>query len=152
MKSPRISFAIAAALMMILTQAASVEAQGRGRGRGFRIPPGHMPAAGMCRVWYPGVPPGHQPPAVPCRALRGYRFVGAVVVEGPRRGRDFGYWDEVWGGPRFRVDVVYRSPDELRRDGVRIAAQWGRDARLFAEWGSEPVVRQGERDHERHHH
>jgi len=138
MRHSKISFAIAAAVVMVLAQAASVEAQGRGRGRGFKIPPGHMPAPGMCRVWYQGVPPGHQPPAVPCRALRGYRFVGAVVVEGPRRGRDFGYWDEVWGGPRVRVDLVFGSPAQLRRDGVRIAAEWGRDARLFAEWSREP--------------
>jgi hypothetical protein len=31
-----------------------------------RIPPGHLPPPGECRVWYPGVPPGHQPPPFKC--------------------------------------------------------------------------------------
>jgi hypothetical protein len=32
-----------------------------------KIPPGHMPPPGMCRVWYDGRPPGHQPAPVSCR-------------------------------------------------------------------------------------
>ena len=31
-----------------------------------RIPQGHMPPPGECRVWYPGVPPGQQPPPGRC--------------------------------------------------------------------------------------
>lgn len=31
------------------------------------VPPGQMPRAGECRVWYPGVPPGRQPRATSCR-------------------------------------------------------------------------------------
>ena len=27
-----------------------------------KIPPGHLPPPGKCRIWYPGLPPGHQPP------------------------------------------------------------------------------------------
>jgi hypothetical protein len=34
-----------------------------------RIPRGHMPPPGQCRVWYPGRPPGHQPPPGNCHAL-----------------------------------------------------------------------------------
>ncbi len=26
----------------------------------FGVPPGHLPPAGQCRVWMPGVPPGQQ--------------------------------------------------------------------------------------------
>lgn len=121
MRYPRISFATMAAAVMLLVLAGSAEAQGRGRGRGFKVPPGHMPGPGMCRVWYPGVPPGHQPPAVPCRALRGYRFIAGVVIEGPRRGGDFAYWDEAWGGLRF----------EYRDDGVRF--EYRNDARRVDE-------------------
>lgn len=37
----------------------------------LKIPPGHLPPPGQCRVWYPGKPPGHQPPPVSCEsALR----------------------------------------------------------------------------------
>jgi hypothetical protein len=31
-----------------------------------RIPPGHLPPPGECRVWRRGVPPGHQPPPFRC--------------------------------------------------------------------------------------
>jgi hypothetical protein len=134
MRYREISCVLVAVVGMTLGMRTSVEAQGRGRGHGFRIPPGHVPAAGQCRIWYPGVPPGHQPSAVPCGALRGYRFVGGVVVETPRYGGGVRYWDEVWGGPRFRVDVVFRSDGDWRRDGVRIVAQWNRDFRASDRW------------------
>src|SRR5437763_14047010 len=35
----------------------------------WHIPPGHLPPAGMCRIWYPGTPPGHQPPPRDSRTL-----------------------------------------------------------------------------------
>lgn len=35
----------------------------------YDIPPGHMPAPGACRAWYPGRPPGHQPPSGDCDRL-----------------------------------------------------------------------------------
>ena len=41
-------------------------AQGRGRNGNQGIPPGQLPPAGMCRVWYDGVPPGRQPRATSC--------------------------------------------------------------------------------------
>lgn len=31
-----------------------------------RIPAGHYPPPGSCRVWYPDRPPGHQPPPTSC--------------------------------------------------------------------------------------
>lgn len=47
-----------------------------------RIPPGHMPPPGKCRVWYPGTPPGHQPPPGDCRILRHRMPGGAWLVRG----------------------------------------------------------------------
>ena len=35
-----------------------------------KIPPGHMPPAGKCRIWYPNRPPGHQPPPGNCEELK----------------------------------------------------------------------------------
>src|SRR6476646_5218177 len=32
----------------------------------FRVPPGQMPPAGMCRIWIDGVPPGRQPAPMNC--------------------------------------------------------------------------------------
>jgi hypothetical protein len=58
-----------AALSLILLglMAGSSEAQGNGRyGRNQGVPPGQMPPAGMCRVWYDNLPPGRQPRATSC--------------------------------------------------------------------------------------
>jgi hypothetical protein len=35
----------------------------------LKIPPGHLPAPGMCRIWFPGKPPGHQPRPASCASL-----------------------------------------------------------------------------------
>ena len=37
-----------------------------GRDAEPRIPQGHMPSPGECRVWIPGVPAGQQPPPGRC--------------------------------------------------------------------------------------
>ncbi len=59
----------------------------RGRpGRGHyesripRIPPGHMPPPGECRIWYPDRPPGDQPPPGNCRELRRQLPPGAWLI------------------------------------------------------------------------
>lgn len=59
----------AAALILIGLVAVPLGAQGRSRGgdRAKGIPPGHLPPAGACRVWYDGRPPGQQPRPTNCR-------------------------------------------------------------------------------------
>jgi hypothetical protein len=53
----------------------------RGHGGGFRVPRGHLPAPGYCRLWYPARPPGHQPPPRPCHELfRMHRHGAAVII------------------------------------------------------------------------
>lgn len=37
----------------------------------FRIPPGHQPPPGSCRLWYSDRPAGHQPPPEDCGFLEG---------------------------------------------------------------------------------
>ena len=55
---------VAVAFAVIALSATSAAAQGRGNGKGKgKVPPGHMPPAGLCKVWYEGVPPGRQPRA-----------------------------------------------------------------------------------------
>ena len=49
---------------------------------GVRIPPGHMPPPGSCRIWFPDRPPGQQPPPGPCGALRWQVPPGALLVQG----------------------------------------------------------------------
>ena len=48
----------------------------------WRVPPGHLPPPGQCRIWYPDRPPGHQPPPGSCRKLRHQVPPGAVLVQG----------------------------------------------------------------------
>lgn len=35
----------------------------------LKVPPGHLPPPGSCRIWYPGTPPGKQPPPGDCAVL-----------------------------------------------------------------------------------
>lgn len=48
----------------------------------LRIPPGHLPPPGFCRVWYPGRPPGHQPPPTDCDTAYWYAPEGSYIVYG----------------------------------------------------------------------
>lgn len=50
--------------------------------KSFRIPPGHMPPPGTCRIWYQGVPPGKQPPPGNCYYMRHRVPVNAILVVG----------------------------------------------------------------------
>ena len=61
--------------------------RGRGGGddyyrgyRSIRVPPGHYPPPGACRVWYAGRPPGHQPRPVRCDRLYGRVPYGAFIL------------------------------------------------------------------------
>lgn len=49
-----------------------------------RIPPGHLPPRGLCRVWIDGVPPGQQPPVTDCATAERNRVVNSRVVYGDR--------------------------------------------------------------------
>ena len=69
LEGPNTMLRTAAATIAIITLAAGASfAQGNGRNsaRNQGIPPGQMPPAGQCRVWYEGRPPGQQPRATNC--------------------------------------------------------------------------------------
>ena len=50
--------------------------------RSFRIPPGHYPPRGQCRIWVPNSPPGLQSAPGPCRDLERRVPAGAYLVYG----------------------------------------------------------------------
>jgi hypothetical protein len=58
-------------------------AQRRGRGSS-KVPPGHLPPAGKCRVWIDGVPPGQQPPVTDCATAEASRTANSRVIYGDR--------------------------------------------------------------------
>jgi hypothetical protein len=47
-----------------------------------RVPRGHMPPPGACRIWYPDRPPGHQPPPGDCATLAHRVPDGAWLIRG----------------------------------------------------------------------
>lgn len=94
--------------------AGPVAAQGRGNSRG-KVPPGHLPRAGECRVWYDGRPPGQQPRPTSCReAERTAARTGARVIYGDDRGR----YDDRWNRDHDRRGDR-RDRDDRARDGRR---------------------------------
>jgi hypothetical protein len=52
-----------------------------------RVPPGHLPPPGLCRIWIDGVPPGRQPRPTSCSYAEAYRPANARVLYGARTGR-----------------------------------------------------------------
>ena len=54
----------AMSFVVLALMAGTSEAQGRRNNQG--IPPGQMPRAGECRVWYDNLPPGRQPAPTNC--------------------------------------------------------------------------------------
>ena len=83
----------AATLIALALAAGTADAQGRGRRANSQgIPPGHLPAAGQCRVWYEGVPPGRQPAPTNCDQAerQASRDRNARVIYGDERYRNDG--------------------------------------------------------------
>lgn len=54
----------------------------RNQSKSDHIPPGHLPPAGMCRVWIDGVPPGRQPAPTDCQTAVATKPANARVIWG----------------------------------------------------------------------
>jgi len=98
----------------------------------FRVPPGHVPPPGACRIWFPGRPPGHQPKPGSCRVLSRQVPRGAYLIANDRRwtygelsDRRFRY--DVFDGPRYSHRDYDR--DYIRRSQVREDIRDVREAR-----------------------
>jgi hypothetical protein len=106
----------AASLIALALFAGTADAQGRGRRANSQgIPPGQMPAAGQCRVWYDGVPPGRQPRATSCREAervaardRNARVIYGDAVYNDRYGDRYGT-GRVYEDGRYENGRVYED-------------------------------------------
>lgn len=69
----------------VMGQVLGQEQEQRGqesRRKSDRIPPGHMPPAGLCRIWIDGVPPGRQPAPTDCQTAVSTKPANARVIFG----------------------------------------------------------------------
>jgi len=88
--------------------AAPAAAQGR-RNNAQGIPPGQMPRAGECRVWYDGVPPGQQPAPTNCD--------NAERIASRSRNARVIYGDSTVYGTGTYQSGQWGTTDGRRRDG-----------------------------------
>ena len=98
-----------------------------------RVPAGHMPPPGMCRVWIDGVPPGQQPAPTDCAsAVRNRPPNGRVIFGEDVRRKKFKGKSAAWSlGDRVdqkrtrRVDGRYGGDDDrdVRRQQVANACE-----------------------------
>lgn len=73
----------------------------------LRVPPGHYPPVGECRVWFPGRPPGQQPAAGPCSRLERQAPAGSWLLYRPSSDRK----------------VVHARVIDPHRDGVVVVVR-----------------------------
>ena len=83
-----------------------------------KVPRGHLPPRGMCRVWIDGVPPGQQPEVTSCaQAERDrYRYSNARVIYGdresfPGKGKGKGKYKNVDRDDDSVYDRIYGRTD-----------------------------------------
>ena len=70
--------------------------------RSLKVPPGHLPPVGQCRVWFPGRPPGKQPAASGCAGIARIAPAGSWILYRPTNDKK----------------VVHARVVDPKRDGV----------------------------------
>ena len=116
-------------IMLVLAVAvagasAPLGAQGKSFGpKNDRVPDGHRPPPGMCRIWLDGVPPGQQPAPTDCAtAVRNRPANGRVIFGDDYRARDQRDDDA-------RRDAERRNEDDVRKDVPKRERKKPRDSR-----------------------
>ena len=73
----------------------------------LRVPPGHYPRVGECRLWFPGRPPGQQPRSQGCRGIERIAPAGSWILYRPDNDRK----------------VVHARVVDPKRDGVVVVVR-----------------------------
>lgn len=81
----------------------------------LKIPPGHLPPVGSCRVWRPGTPPGHQAPPRSCVGIERQAPAGSWILYRPTGDRKVVHVREVDG---YRPGVIGRIRVHDARSGA----------------------------------
>lgn len=124
---------ITVTVVLVAAMTAPIGAQSKAR-TPDRIPPGHMPPAGACRVWYDGIPPGQQPPPMSCRDAeriasrsRDARVIYGIGSRTADRTRDDG-WERVSdaGDSRYQSRYPTRVNSAAYENGYRDGLEKGR--------------------------
>jgi hypothetical protein len=129
---------------------------GRSERGSSRVPPGHLPPRGLCRVWIDGVPPGQQPPVTDCTTAERTRTVNSRVIYGDRESfpgkgkgkfkngdvarstRDCSIWDRVIVDGRT---VPVCREDQVERERRRQGGWYGDDDDRFEDDDSDRSAR-----------
>lgn len=123
----------------------AVQAQGHGHGHGHddAPPPGQMPPAGACRIWFDGLPPGHQPLPTDCEtAFRDVPPDAHVIVGagGDDHGEHKG-WEKGHGNKHGDRDHDADASPTPQPTGECLAyTPDGRCAEVYAPAGGPPVL------------
>ena len=72
----------------------------------LKIPPGHLPPAGQCRVWVDGLPPGKQPASRSCDGIEYSAPPGSLVVYRPGKDKKVVHVRQM---DERRVGIVVRT-------------------------------------------
>jgi len=84
------------------------------------VPPGHLPAPGLCRVWVPGKPPGHQARQRECAGIERSAGAGSWILYRPTRDKKVVHVrvvDQRRPGVVVRLRVYDASRGTLIREG-----------------------------------
>src|SRR5688572_20544795 len=103
------------AIITLITGSAFAQGNGRNSARNQGIPPGQMPPAGQCRVWYEGRPPGQQPRATNCD--------DAERVASRNRNARVIYGSGTYGDDRYGRDDRNDRNDRYGRNDGRVRDQ-----------------------------
>ena len=113
------------ALLALVATTAEAQQGNKGKRGPDKVPPGHLPPAGMCRVWIDGVPPGRQPRPTDCATARRDAPANSRIVYSDGSTRD----PRAWERDRNRCErydregrcVVWRRDEDRDRDRDRPA-------------------------------
>lgn len=110
---------------------ADVRRDGRGHSK---VPRGHLPPKGMCRVWIDGVPPGQQPPVTDCVTAELNRTANSRVIYGDRESFPGKGKGKFKNGDSDRDDDDRWDDDNDRNAGMKLSKS-EKDARKEARKG-----------------